>query len=244
MSYIHSETKAGKTVLIKKYQSSRYHKKGIRRGRNREETKESQKRGNTRREVERLMLLLNENFGYGDYHLTLTYAPAHKPDDMEAAGKDLGKFLRKLRKCCRGYGSELKYIAVTEYGKRGALHHHIVMNGVPGTREIQDIWGKGRCRFSPLDETGEYSRLAAYLLKKKAYWKELGGKGKYYRRSRNLVMPETVKKIIDTRDGYYEKPRPRKGYYIDGDSVQTGHTKEGWPYLSYILIRENGRRGP
>lgn len=244
MPYIYSETRAGKTILVKKYQSSRYHKKGIKRGENREATKESQKKGNLRRDIEKVTLLLNENFGYGDYHLTLTYAPAQRPDGPEGARKDLEKFLRKLRDCYKRAGKELKYLAVTEYGERGALHQHIVLNHGIGTREIQDIWGKGRCAFYPLEKSGEYSHLASYLLKKKNYWKEQGGKGRYFRRSKNLVMPVTEKHIIKTRDGYYEKPRPRKGYYVDGDTVQTGHTKDGWPYMSYILVEENGRRGP
>lgn len=244
MSYIFAVTRAGNTVLIEKYYSWRYNRKGIRRGENRNKTKESQERVNLRQDIRKLTLLLNENFGYGDHHLTFTYAPAQRPDTMEEAKEDLRKVVRKIRGCYKKAGKGLRYIAVTEYGKKGALHHHIVLNNEVSTREIQDIWGKGWCDFKPLDKSGEYSRLAAYLLKKKKNWKELGGKGRYYRRSKNLIMPETIKKIIKTRDGYYEKPRPRKGYYIDGDTVQSGHTKEGWPYLSYILIKENGRRAP
>ena len=231
------------TVLIEKYYSWRWGRKGIRRGKNRNRTKESQEQVNLRRDIRKLTLLLNENFGYGDYHLTLTYAPAHKPD-MEGAAADLNKFLRRLRDCYRKEGIELKYLAVTEYGERGALHHHIVINRGPGTRPIQDLWGKGRCYFVPMDADGEYSRLASYLMKKKRNWRKLGGKGRYFHRSRNLIMPVTEKRIIKTADGYYEKPRPRKGYYVDGDTVHIGHTKEGWPFMSYILVKDNGRRAP
>lgn len=231
-------------MLIEKHYSWRYNRKGIRRGENRNKTKESQEKVNLRQDIRKLTLLLNENFGYGDYHLTLTYAPAQRPDSPEKAKADLERFLRKLRNCYKKAGKELKYIAVTEYGKKGALHHHIVLNHGTGTKEIQDIWEKGWCDFHPLDKTGEYSRLASYLMKKKKYWKEMGGKGRYYHRSKNLIMPVTEKHIIKTRDGYYEKPRARKGYYVDGDTVQMGFTKEGWPYTSYILVEENGRRGP
>ena len=244
MSYIFAVTKAGRTMLVEKYHSSRYNQKGIPRGKNRNKTKENQERVNRRQDIKRLTLLLNENFGYGDYHLTMTYAPAHRPDTMEEARKDLQKVIRKMRSCYKRADKELRYIAVTEYGTKGALHHHIVINGGVGTREIQDIWQKGRCHFHPLDKDGEYSRLAAYLMKKKKNWKEQGGTGKYYKRSNNLVMPVTNKQIITSRDGYYEKPRARKGYYIEGDTVQSGYTKEGWPYMSYILVKENGRRGP
>lgn len=245
MAYILAVTKAGNTMLVEKYYSWRYNRKGIRRGENRNKTKESQEKGNLRRDIRKITLLLNENFGYGDYHLTLTYAPAQQPDTMEEAREDLRKAVRKLRGCYQKAGKEMKYIAVTEYGIKGkALHHHIVINHGIGTRQVQDIWGKGWCDFHPLDKTGEYSRLAAYLMKKKKNWKEHGGKGRYYRRSNNLVMPVTDKQAITTCDGYYEKPRARKGYYIEGDTVQSGHTKEGWPYLSYILVKENGRRGP
>lgn len=194
MPYIYARTKAGRTILIEKYYSSRYHKKGIKRSENHKKTSEEQEKVNLRKDIRRLTLQLNENFQYGDYHLVLSYAPDHRPATPEEAKRDREKFLRRLRKQYKKNESELKYIIVTEFGKKGALHHHLVINaGVP-TRQIQDCWELGRCHFNPMEKSGEYSKLAAYLLKNRAYWKKHGGKGKQCSCSRNIVFPSDSKR--------------------------------------------------
>lgn len=244
MPYIYAETRAGNTVLVEKYYSSRYKKKGIERSVNQSKTSEKQEKVNLRKEIRKLTLKLNANFGYGDYHLVLDYMPSFRPADTEQAKEDRGKFIRKLRTLYRREGKELKYVIVTEFGKKGALHHHLVINHGISTVQIQDLWKKGRVHFNPLDDTGEYSQLASYMLKNRKYWKQQGGKGKQYSCSRNLVTPVTEKHIIRRSEGYYEKPRGRKGYYVALDSVYNDIREDGYPYLSYILVRENGKRGP
>lgn len=244
MSYIYAQTRAGRTILIEKYFSTRYHKKGIERSINRKKTSEEQEKVNQRRAVRKLTLQLNENFKYGDHHLVLDYSPANRPGTPEEAKRDREKFLRNLRKTYKRAESELKYIIVTEFGKRGALHHHLVINDGPSTRKIQSCWKKGRCHFNPMDETGEYSKLAAYLLKGRKYWKKNAGKGKQVSSSRSIVTPETEKKVIRCSNGYYEKPRPKKGYYIAPDTEFHGYREDGWPFTSYILVKEDRTRGP
>lgn len=242
--YIRAITRAGRTILVEKYYSSRYHKKDIDRSENQKKTSEKQEKINQRRAIRKLTLQLNENFKYGDHHLVLDYSPDHRPATPEEAKEDKKKFLRSMRKAYKRAEKELKYIIVTEFGKRGALHHHLVINNGLSTREIQSCWKKGRCHFNPMDETGEYSKLAAYLLKGRKYWKEHGGKGNMVSSSRNIITPETVKEIIRCSDGYYEKPRTKKGYYIAPDTEQHGHREDGWPYTSYILVKEDRTRGP
>ncbi|MGN0390316.1 MAG: hypothetical protein ACI4L2_05830 [Wujia sp.] len=152
----------------------------------------------------------------------------------------------KIRRLYRKSGTELKYVEVVEFGKKGALHHHIIMNyctGVP-TSEIRKKWPHGRVHFNLMDDTGEYSRLASYVLKNRRYWKEAGGKGKQYSPSRNLYIPETKKIVVKTADGYYEKPRAKKGYYVKDGTEVYFTTEAGWPYMRYILVKDKGRRGP
>ena len=139
----------------------------------------------------------------------------------------------------------MKYIEVVEFGKRGALHHHIIMNSCTDAMgKMREKWTFGRIHFHLLDDTGEYSKLASYILKQRKHWKEAGGKGKQYSRSRNLDIPETKKEIVKTSDGYYEKPRVRKGWYIAPDSETCFTTEAGWRYMRYILVKDNRRRGP
>ena len=77
MPYIYAETRAGDTVLVEKYYSSRYKKKGIERSVNQSKTSEKQEKVNLRKEIRKLTLKLNANFGYGDYHLVLEIGRAH-----------------------------------------------------------------------------------------------------------------------------------------------------------------------
>lgn len=77
--YIKAETRAGKTLIVEKYYTSRYNRKGIGRGPNRKPTTESQEKCNQRKEERKLTILLNENFSGDDYHLVLDYRPGDRP---------------------------------------------------------------------------------------------------------------------------------------------------------------------
>lgn len=140
----------------------------------------------------------------------------------------------------------MKYLEVVEFGKKGGLHHHIIANACEGVvnRDYMSNWLFGRVHFHLLDDTGEYSQLASYILKQRKWWKAAGGKGKQYSPSRNMVRPETKKEVIRTSDGYYEKPRERKGYYVKKETEVFLTMEAGWPYMRYILVKNQKRRGP
>lgn len=140
----------------------------------------------------------------------------------------------------------MKYLEVMEFGKKGGLHHHIFINACDGvkTKDYRSNWPFGRIHFHLLDDSGEYSQLASYMLKQRRYWKAAGGKGKQYSRSRNMIRPETKKEVIRAVDGYYERPRKRKGYYVKKETEVFLTTEAGWPYMRYILVKDQKRRGP
>jgi hypothetical protein len=71
MPYVERVTKAGNTIEIERYFTSRYKKKGISRGDKVKPTKEEQEKVNTRQAERKLRILINANYGYGDYHLVL-----------------------------------------------------------------------------------------------------------------------------------------------------------------------------
>lgn len=73
MPYVERVTKAGNTIEIERYFTSRYKKKGIKRGDKVKPTKEEQEKVNTRQAERKLRILINANYGYGDYHLVLDY---------------------------------------------------------------------------------------------------------------------------------------------------------------------------
>ena len=171
MPYVERITRAGKTIEVERYFTSRYKKPGIKRGDKVKPTKEQQAKVNTRQAERKLRILMNANFGYGDYHLELDYIRKKGQPDRtkEQMRKDIDVFLRECRKEYKKAGLELKYIHVMEIGERGARHHHLVINKID-TEILQRCWykayeGHNRIKVFPLDDSGNYAKLASYFIK-------------------------------------------------------------------------------
>ena len=249
MPYVERITRAGRTIEIERYFTSRYKKPGIKRGDKVKPTTEQQKEINARRAKRDLRILINANFGYGDYHLILDYIRrrGEPPRTREQMRKDMDIFLRACRKECKKAGIEFKYIHVMEIGDKGARHHHLVINQID-TKILQRCWykayeGHNRVKVFPLDDSGNYADLASYLVKytdkhRKAEYGAL--QGKRWNCSKNLVRPVPEIRIISDRQWFKAEPRAIKGYYVDKDSVSKGiHSPEyhGYGYFRYILVR-------
>lgn len=255
MPYVERVTKAGNTIEIERYFTSRYKKKGISRGDKVKPTKEEQEKVNTRQAERKLRILINANYGYGDYHLVLDYIrrkgePDRTPEQMR---QDIDIFLRECRKEYRKAGLEFKYIHVMEIGKKGARHHHLVVNKID-TEILQRCWykayeGHNRVKVFPLDDSGNYAELANYLIKYTGTHKKgTDGalQGKRWNCSKNLVRPEPEYHIISDREYFKKEPKAIKGYYVDKNSVSTGvHSPEyyGYGYLRYTLVKITDRGG-
>lgn len=235
MPYIEEICIAGKTKEVCKKFSARYGKK-ISRDKNKNPTPEDVKKVNLRAAITKLRRLINTNFGYQDIHLVLTYRKEIRPSPEEAR-KDLEKFLRKLRVYFKKQDRELKYIAVTEY-KRTAIHHHLIINSMD-TRDLTEIWDKGRPCIKYLDDTGQYGKLAEYLIKEtsKTFDSDDAVTKKRWCASKNLTQPKIIKRIIK-RNKWREEPKPTKGYFIEKDSIITGiHEITGFEYQFYSMIK-------
>lgn len=137
--------------------------KGKRRRRYRE-TSPKQRELNSKNARRYLERLANGNFTTGDLHVSLTYDPAHLPETREQAEKDAKKYLNKVAYRRDKLGLEpLKYILVTEGGKNkdGKLtrvHHHIFMNGGPGSfrDDVELMWTKERINWKLAEKDEEY----------------------------------------------------------------------------------------
>lgn len=248
MPYVIRKTKAGKTIEIEKYFTSRYKKKGIKRNKKIKPTKEQQQEINNRLAERKLRLRINTNFGYGDYHIVLDYirkkGETHRT--YKQMRKDMDLFLRELRKEYKKTNNELKYIHVMEIGEKGARHHHLVINHID-TRIIQKCWykvyeGHTRVKLFPLDDSGNYAKLASYLIKYTKKHLNDGWQGKRWNCSKNLAEPEVEYKIITSKDWYRSETKPVKGYYVDPNSISKGiHSPEyfGYGYFRYTLVKIN-----
>lgn len=96
---------------------------------------------------------------------SLTYA--ENMQDSRRATKDFNTFARDIR---LQFGKAIKYIAIQERQKRGAIHFHAliwglptwVVNGERDSRMVASIWGHG---FTDLVKTDGDVRLGSYMVK-------------------------------------------------------------------------------
>lgn len=253
--YIRKTWKAGRTVEVKKTYSARYGKK-ISRGDNIQHTSKRQEDINRRNAIAELRRTLNANFGPGDWHSIFTY-PQKVPPTPEQAKRDMNLFLRRLRVLYRERDSELKYVQATEY-KHKRIHHHIVIPNLScGMEPVRQLWKRLiaetyytpgeramgqplylRFRFSPLDDSGQYGKLAEYLIKEtdKSRHDPDAICKRRYRQSRNLVHPQPVVEIIDAKR-WRQEAAPRKGYYIDKEASFSAVSEDtGLPVQETIYV--------
>ena len=188
-----------------------------------------------RRNAERsLQVKLHANFGKGDIHAVLTYGG--EAPSQEDARKELKNFLQRLRRHFRKEGRELKWIAATEY-QNHRIHHHVVLPAMD-SRLLDRLWTAGHVRPTYLDGSGDYRKLAAYLIKETdKTFREPGASSKQrYSCSRNLTIPPVKTETVSARE-LMQHPKPIKGYTVDEDSIYQGvNPVTGIPYMEYVMI--------
>ncbi len=146
---------------------------------------EVQKKLNQRHRKEKLTRLLHANFTPEDLEIHLTYR-GEQPEGDEKAVRNLRNYIRRIKRLRKKLGlPPLKYIAVTERGKRGGrYHHHITVNGGVDRDALESMWEYGRANSRRLqfDENG-LAGLGHYIVKS-----PVGGKA--WSASKNVVDPE------------------------------------------------------
>lgn len=108
------------------------------------------------------------------------------------------RFLDRMRRHYKKLDKELKYVVVAEYGKV-SMHFHMVANGGVLPEEINKIWGHGRVGLRVLDDSGDYIKLAEYLIKQTRKTYNDPEKAVFKKRwcsSRNLKKPEVETSIV------------------------------------------------
>ena len=152
---------------------------------------EAQKKLNQRHREEKLVRLLHTNFTPEDLEIHLTYK-GEQPGSDEEAARNLRNYIRRIQRLRKKMGlPPLKYIAVTERGKRGGrYHHHITVNGGIDRDTLESMWEYGYANSRRLQFTEDgLAGLGNYIVKS-----PVGGKA--WTASKNLVDPEPR-----TRDG-------------------------------------------
>jgi len=238
MKVVRETAVAGKTIYQNIKVPSGCHG-GCRRPR-RQISKDAVRKNNKRNAIRKLTLLMNANFDETCAHFTLTYAG--DPPAKEEAAKDRESFIRRLRRRFAKEGEELKYIGVTEY-ENHRIHHHLLLN-TQDVALIARLWGKGHVRITALDDTGNYRKLAEYFVKEtdKTFRLPDSVHKQRYTCSRNLVMPELKRELVDPRV-LSEDPKPVKGYYIPPDEIRRyEHPVTGIEHIEYIMVAQDKPR--
>ena len=188
------------------------------------ESREAQKRLNAKNATKHLVRLINTNFTEADIWGTFTYETRKLPPSVEAAQKEMAKFIRRLKYYAAKHGfPPLKYVYVTEFEddeKKGKkrVHHHIVMN-FPDRDVAEKLWRNGartQTRRLQADESG-FEGMARYISKDPRGTKR-------FIASKNLQKPQ-----ITVSD--YKFTRRKANRLVNGEADARGvfeHIYEGY----------------
>ena len=132
--------------------------------------------------------------------LTLTYAD--NQTSLKRGNADFRLFIKRLRYETR---SNLRYVCIPEFQKRGAVHYHIMFFNLPfiAIRTIDDLWPWG---YSRIETTKNIKNVAAYMAKyltKDLIHETLKGH-RILMTSKNLLRPQEwenqISTFLDTHD--------------------------------------------
>lgn len=244
MPYKKEVCKAGKTKQYTYYYSIRADKKEGSRKAKENKTSEAQKKVNSRQAIKKLTWILNANYDGTSQYITFSYAKDKRPENPAALRKDVEKLLRGIRAAQKKAGTVAKYVWVPEVGERSAAHVHMCLNHID-TQVLKGLWDKGWITIKPMDDSGQYAKLAAYFVKysEKTMKTAEGFGGKRYNSSRNLVIPEPEKTTIRSRNAYNHTIQVPSGWYLDKESVREAwHEVTGFMYFTYTLVKNGKKR--
>ena len=180
---------------------------------------------------------LNANFKPEDLWIVLSY-PDRIP--IEEAMARVEKFKRNIRNRCKKAGVAFRSIEATGIGQlTNKPHHHIVLNAEVTREMITRYWPEEYVHIEFLWSSGNYDRVAKYMLKNAQESKDKRGKNaRAYRCSRTIITPQArVEEMKRDMTIDPEDLQPRKGYYIDRDSVRTyWHPITGCLCYEYIEV--------
>ena len=132
-------------------------------------------RANEKSSTRNLARVINSNFDAGDIFCTLAYDSFHYPKGItyEDAKDSLKRFRAKLRKRYKAEtGQTLKAIWVTANWSPhrhapSRLHHHMILpaDALTLARAIwEEIGGQGTFKMEGLDNRGDHTDMAAYMM--------------------------------------------------------------------------------
>lgn len=233
--YLKKEYRFRDVIEVEEFHSGRFGAPGESRRERRKATAEDVARVNQYNKEKRCRHRLLEYFDEGDAYTTLTYRKEDRPEDMAECKKHFRSFLAKLQRIYAKAGKPLRWIRNIEVGTKGAWHIHLVIPDIPGINGIlQRLWTHGKAVTQAIYRRGGFRKLAAYLTKTPQTDPRLIQAS--YSTSRNMPLKEPRRKIMHRLT--WTRPRPRKGWEIDKESIREGiNPVTGYPFRRYSFMR-------
>jgi hypothetical protein len=134
--------------------------------------------------------LIDCNFDNSTKFMTLTFSD--NIQDIKYTNYEFSKFIKRLNfHLFHVKKQQLKYLAVWEKQKRGAIHYHIIFFSFPfiKAKELQEIWGHGFIKINKIDVDSKDNR-GRYV--SKYFSKNIDDKNykqKSFFKSQNLIQP-------------------------------------------------------
>ena len=134
--------------------------------------------------------IIDCNFDDKTKFLTLTFKD--NIDDISYTNYEFNKFIKRLNfSLYNTKKQQLKYLAVWEKQKRGAIHYHIIFFDLPYIKnnDLQEIWGHGFIKINKIDVDSKDNR-GRYV--SKYFSKDIDDKNykqKAFFKSQNLKLP-------------------------------------------------------
>ncbi|WP_234712514.1 rolling circle replication-associated protein [Bacillus altitudinis] len=146
------------------------------------------------------------NFDDATKFMTLTFKANEK--DISFTNSEFNKFIKRLNyRLYKIKKQQLKYLAVWEKQKRGAIHYHVIFFNFPFIRisDLEKLWGHGFVKLNKIDVDSQENRgryVSKYFSKdlerkehkKKAFFKSQNLKTPLVRRTNSF-------KLTDLSDG-------------------------------------------
>lgn len=152
----------------------------------------------TKRNVERIVNANagqysdNKNRPHSTKFVTLTFAENKK--DLSEAGVFLRNFFKRFNYERTGEKiNHLRYVAIPEFQKRGAVHYHILFFNLNfiDAKELAKLWPHGFVKINKVDTVSNIGKYMTKYLTKDALDKRLLKRKRYYA-SRNLYRPSII----------------------------------------------------
>ncbi|PAF16988.1 Rep protein [Terribacillus saccharophilus] len=172
--------------------------------------------------------IIDCNFDNRTKFMTLTFKVNEQ--DIAVTNLEFNKFIKRLNYTLyKEKKQRLKYLAVWEKQKRGAIHYHVIFFNFPfiKIKDLQTIWGHGFVKLNKIDVDSQENRgryVSKYFSKdlevrehkKKAFFKSQNLKTPIVKKfSSTTEMDLTNKNVIYTNE-YTQKVPIFKAYSDNG----------------------------